>query len=574
MELSHGSFQRSGHVLKRRLCVPASLLALALAGGCASSGDAISSSGTGGKGGSSGATGAEGGGHRRDRRQHTARPDWYGRRRGCRGRATGGSGASVDPRGGRGATRGTAARAGCNGRRSPVSNGGAVIVNDTFWKDTAGQNIYSQGGGALRVGDTYYWYGVRYGNDASYAGDPRASSQAITTYSSTDLVHWKPETVSKPANMGGWFGRLGVVYNATTKKYVLAAQGGGGLYFATSDAPGGPFVYNNVQTNLPGITNGGTGRSNAVSGRRRSRLPRGVSSNGRSNRYLSPLRPADFLAAEQAIPVYSGGGREGNCMFKYMGTYTYCSSDLHGWNSSQTYCVSATSVHGPWSTEFVLDGTQSDYSHVTQTGFFITVQGTAGTFVIFAGDRWANNASNGIGFNQWMPISFDGKTPHFHSFSKWSIDAKAGTWAVAHGNNWVLNPSFEADRVSVTVPVGWKATGGHNVLSSFHTGRWSWQLNANGTLEQQATAMPDGTYTLSVWAKATRQRRAAHGQRLRRRRLDDADTGRQRFHERQVRTHRRQRWQMHRQHIGRQRHDDHRRLLAGRRLGRAPLRPS
>ena len=51
--------------------------------------------------------------------------------------------------------------------------------------------------------------------------------------------------------------------------------------------------------------------------------------------------------------------------------------------------------------------------------------------------------------------------------------------------------------------MGWKATGGNNILSSFHTGRWSWQLNANGTLEQQATAMPDGSYTLSVWAKAT-----------------------------------------------------------------------
>jgi hypothetical protein len=102
-----------------------------------------------------------------------------------------------------------------------------------------------------------------------------------------------------------------------------------------------------------------------------------------------------------------------------------------------------------------------------------------------------------------MPISFDGKTAHFHSFSKWTIDAQAGTWAVAHGNNYVLNPSFEADRVNVSVPVGWKATNGHNVLSAFHTGRWSWQLSANGTLEQQASAIPDGTYTFSVWAKAT-----------------------------------------------------------------------
>jgi hypothetical protein len=281
----------------------------------------------------------------------------------------------------------------------------------------------------------------------------------------------------------------------------LVAQGGGGLYFATSESPAGPFVYNNVQTNLPGIANGGTGDQTMFQDEDGTAYLVASSKNGRSNRYLSPLRASDFLAVEQAIPVYSGGGREGNCMFKYMGTYYYCSSDLHGWNSSQTYCVSSPSVKGPWSAEFVLDGTQFDYSHVTQTGFFISVQGTQSTTIIFAGDRWANNASNGIGFNQWMPISFDGKTPHFHSLSKWTIDATAGTWAVAHGNNYVLNPSFEADRVNVSVPVGWKATNGHNVLSAFHTGRWSWQLSANGTLEQQATAIPNGTYTLSVWAK-------------------------------------------------------------------------
>ena len=128
------------------------------------------------------------------------------------------------------------------------------------------------------------------------------------------------------------------------------------------------------------------------------------SSNGRSNRYLSPLRASDFLAAEQAIPVYSGGGREGNCMFKYNGTYYYCSSDLHGWNASQTYCVSASSIKGPWSAEFVLDGTQPDYSHVTQTGFFISVQGTQATTIIFAGDRWSDFAGNGLGL---QPVDAD-----------------------------------------------------------------------------------------------------------------------------------------------------------------------
>ena len=42
-----------------------------------------------------------------------------------------------------------------------------VITNDTFWKSTSGNYIYSQGGGIFRFPDVqgkehYYWYGVKY----------------------------------------------------------------------------------------------------------------------------------------------------------------------------------------------------------------------------------------------------------------------------------------------------------------------------------------------------------------------------------------------------------------------------
>ena len=78
------------------------------------------------------------------------------------------------------------------GRPGGSAGGGAVIVNDTFWKDSAGTSIYSQGGGALQVGDTYYWYGVNYGGAATYAADPSKgknsdeSFSGITAYSSTE----------------------------------------------------------------------------------------------------------------------------------------------------------------------------------------------------------------------------------------------------------------------------------------------------------------------------------------------------------------------------------------------------
>ena len=47
----------------------------------------------------------------------------------------------------------------------------------------------------------------------TYAANPTGKNdatgfQGITTYSSADLANWKLETISKPANTGGWFGRV------------------------------------------------------------------------------------------------------------------------------------------------------------------------------------------------------------------------------------------------------------------------------------------------------------------------------------------------------------------------------
>lgn len=425
---------------------------------------------------------------------------------GTAGGAGGGAGGSASGAAGAAGAAGmpaTAGTAGAGAGGAPA--GGATIVNDTFWKDASGTPIYSQGGGMLQVGDTFYWYGVRYRGAPKYVVDQidndDTAFEGITTYSSRDLVTWKHEATDKPANTFGWFGRLGVAYHAGTKKYVLVAQGGGGLYFATSDRPNGGFVFERVQTDLPGIVNGATGDQTIFQDDDGQAYLVSSSSMGRSNRYVSPLRASDFLEAEQAVLVYRGGGREGNCMFKYDGRYYHCSSDLHGWNSSQTYCVSASNIRGPYGAEFVMDGTQADYSHVTQTGFFFAVKGTEQTTIVFAGDRWADFAGNGIGFNQWMPLTFTGETPHFHSLSAWTVDVATGRWTVAPGNNWVLNPTFEADRISVTTPVGWAATSGTNSKDS-RTGNWSFQLASGGTLKQAIADLPNGSYTLAVWAKS------------------------------------------------------------------------
>lgn len=410
---------------------------------------------------------------------------------------------------------------------------GAVITNDVFFKDTSGNPIYSQGGGIFKFGATYYWYGVRYGGAATYFASPTGKNSdnsfvAVTCYSSTDLVNWTFQnnilTPSTPGMTGiAWFGRLGVVRNANTGQYVLLSQcffsnGTTGELFATGSSPTGAFSFNKVQYPVPGVVNNTTGDQTVFTDTDGTSYLICSSSNGRSNWYVARIRPSDSLAVETAVRIGGGAGREGNCMFKYNGRYYFCSSDLHGWNASHCYVISSTSIQSGYSAESVMTNTNADFCHVSQTGFFVTVTGSSGTTVIFCGDRWSDFAGNGLGYNVWCPITFSGTTPIFNSVSKWDFNAAAGTWSVAAGNNYVANPSFEADRVSQTTVAGWSnwtnlTTGTPTSnKSGGHTGNWAAQhsfTSAYSAATHQivkgpnGAALPSGTYTLTAWVKSS-----------------------------------------------------------------------
>ncbi len=80
---------------------------------------------------------------------------------------------------------------------------------------------------------------MKYNGAVSYAANTKKNSDtsfaAITCYSSSDLVTWKHEndvltaaSLGAHVDSGTWIGRMGVVYNANTKKYVLISQYGSG----------------------------------------------------------------------------------------------------------------------------------------------------------------------------------------------------------------------------------------------------------------------------------------------------------------------------------------------------------
>lgn len=253
-----------------------------------------------------------------------------------------------------------------------VNTSDNTITNDTFFKDTDGNYIYSQGGCIQKFGDKYYWYGVKYKEADIYAKNPEngkagnAAYETFTCYSSDDLVNWEFEGYPLTGEPNGWVGRMGVVYNENTKKYVLISQYAPGMVYVVSDKPEGPFKIDHIQKTLP-IQNDVTGDQTLFQDDDGKAYIICSSANGRAYQYVIPLRESDFLDIDEEnikmlfydedgsyidengeVDKKDKTGIEGNCMFKYNGNYYYTGSDLYGWNSSRVYVMQSDSILGDY----------------------------------------------------------------------------------------------------------------------------------------------------------------------------------------------------------------------------------
>ena len=346
------------------------------------------------------------------------------------------------------------------------------ITNDRFWDTATGDPIYSQGGGIFTFTDPktgiekYYWYGAQYQEAASYRADPSLTAAkdnfvSVTCYTSTDLVNWTAEgdvltraELDKHYENTRWAGRLGVAYIQATQQYALFMQHDAAVLVAVSDSPTGPFTWHQRIDMTETIGTSNTGDQTVFTD-----PDTGISylvysyGRGRNKIYISEIGVKDGkIGLLDCTQVFRGAGREGNCMFKYKGKYYLYASNLYGWDSSYAYYLVADDIRGPYLPEnkmLITPGSLDDYAHISQTGFFVNVKGSEQETVIYCGDRWANFAGNGLGYNQWVPMSFDGETPYFNSLHAWNLDAQTGKWSVADHNNYVKNGSFEADRRAI-----------------------------------------------------------------------------------------------------------------------------
>jgi hypothetical protein len=351
------------------------------------------------------------------------------------------------------------------------------IENDKFWETKNGTPIYSQGGGIFTFLDPeknvekFYWYGVHYKEADLYKNNPSITQTSssfveVTCYSSVDLVNWESEDAvlnldeinkNYPAKTN-WMGRLGVAYVKGLNKYAMFIQHNNRVLITVSDTPTGPFKWHQRidMTGMIGTSN--TGDQTVFTD-----YDTGISylvysyGNGRNKVYISEIGVKDGkVNLLDCTQVFTGAGREGNCMFKHNGKYYLFASNLYGWDSSYAYYLVSNTIKGPYKPTndmLIMPGTMDDYAHVTQTGFFVKLKRTNQELIIYCGDRWSNFAGNGLGYNQWCPLSFKNDVPYFNSLNSWNFDIKTGNWSVSENNNYVKNGSFEADRRHIPSPV-------------------------------------------------------------------------------------------------------------------------
>ncbi|MFL9482923.1 family 43 glycosylhydrolase [Chitinophagaceae bacterium LWZ2-11] len=274
------------------------------------------------------------------------------------------------------------------------------------WLDNTGKHIQAHGGGIIKQGKTYYWYGEErsQGLDSNY--------RYVSCYSSEDLTNWtfRGDVVkmSDPDSLGEkWIlERPKVYYNKPSKKYVMYFHLDNKTYkaakvgIAISDKPDGEFKY--VKSFRP-------------LGHESRDIGQFIDDDG-SAYLVFEDRPLGFHIAKLSedymnvekemslIPEHMEGG----AIVHYNGLYYAIGSALTGWNANPNKYAVAESLEGPWS-DFKDIAPPSTKTYGSQSTMLLKVTGSKKTTVLFMADIWKPKTQWDSRY-LWMPLEIgDGK---------------------------------------------------------------------------------------------------------------------------------------------------------------------
>ncbi|WP_306215690.1 RICIN domain-containing protein [Actinoplanes sp. RD1] len=305
---------------------------------------------------------------------------------------------------------------------APAQAAPVTIANGVQFTDTSGAGVHAHGGGMLKVGGYWYWFGENRNADDTF--------RAVSVYRSADLRTWEFRnnvlTSSSAAELGNAkIERPKVVHNAATGRFVMWMHKENGTDYgearaavASSSTVDGAYTYHgsfrplnqHMSRDITLFEEGGTAY---------------MVSAADENRDLQIYRlTADFLQVAALVGnFWDNASREAPALFKRNGVYFMLTSGTSGWDPNQAKYATATSISGPW----------SGWTNVGDATTFGSQPASVlpvGNAFLYLGDRWAGAWSGPVNDSRyvWLPIGFPSSTSMSLSwYPTITIDAAAGT---------------------------------------------------------------------------------------------------------------------------------------------------
>lgn len=299
------------------------------------------------------------------------------------------------------------------------------------WPDDHGLHIQAHGGGVLKDGETYYWFGE------DRAADLPAGWRFVACYASKDLLHWEFRhhvfKSADPEHLGPqWvLERPKVFHNPKTGKYVMymhidGTRGGSGVGGAYSLARVGVAVSDTIDGDYTYL------RSFRPLGQESRDIGQFIDDDGTpylifesrpTKGFFIAALSADYLDVERKV-CFVKTRLEGGALVKYDGLYYLLGSWMSGWDPNNNQYATATSLSGPW-TAFRDIAPPSKKTYGSQSSMLIKVVGSKKTSVIFMGDMWNPRALHDSRY-LWMPLEIGGGKLRLPEPREWTIDVATG----------------------------------------------------------------------------------------------------------------------------------------------------
>lgn len=308
------------------------------------------------------------------------------------------------------------------------------------WLDTDGQPIQAHGGGILRFGDLWYWFGEN--KDAPTETNARGTSRTpligVSCYSSGDLYNWKNEGLALAAVTGQPGHELSpahvlerpkVVHNAKTGKFVMwfhlddAEYGWARAGVAVADEVTGPYRY--IGSMRPC---GQEARDLTVFKDDDNTAYLIYTSENNETIHIAALNDEYTAPVGEPHRILVGLVREAPVIFKQGGLYYLITSACTGWNDNRAMLATAESLPGPW---LVLRGGDVCVGDPARTNTTFQSQGTFALTlprgdgqpdrVVFMADRW-NPAQLGDSRYVWLPVTVKGRFATIEWHDEWRLD--------------------------------------------------------------------------------------------------------------------------------------------------------